>query len=74
MIQAALSSEIRRLSVSERLELLEQIWRSIVDDESRFELGAAHKAELDRRLERRAASPTPGAVWEDVKQRILGES
>ena len=74
MTQLALPPEIRGLPVSKRVALVEQIWESIVEDESDFELTDAQKAELDRRLALRNSPEARGSDWEDVKQRILGES
>jgi putative addiction module component (TIGR02574 family) len=74
MPQSPLPSEIRNLPVPERVALVEQIWDSIVEDESQFQLTDAQKAELDRRLAQRASSATRGAEWAEVKKRILGES
>ncbi len=74
MSHPALPPEIRGLSVSERVALVEQIWDSIVEDEARFELTDAQKAELDRRLLTRVSAGVRGSAWTDVKRRILGES
>jgi putative addiction module component (TIGR02574 family) len=72
MTAPTLPPGIRELPVPERVALVEQIWDSIVEDEARFELTDAQKAELDRRLARRASSTSCGSDWEDVKRRILG--
>jgi putative addiction module component (TIGR02574 family) len=73
MSQFPLPPEIRSLPVPERLDLVEQIWDSIVEDQEQFELSDAQKAELDRRLAAHEADPNRGAPWEVVKKRILGE-
>jgi len=72
MTQPTLPPGIRELPVPDRVALVEQIWDSIVEDQARFELTDAQKAELDRRLARRASSTSRGSDWEDVKRRILG--
>ncbi len=69
-----LPADIRSLPVPQRIALVEQIWDSIAEEEAKFELTAAQKAELDRRLTRRDSSETPASDWNDVKRRILGES
>ncbi len=74
MTHPALPPEIRGLPVPERVALVEQIWDSIVEDEAKFELTDAQKAELDRRLALRDSSGSRGSDWADVKARILGES
>ncbi len=73
MTQSSLPSEIRSLSIPNRLHVVEQIWNSIVEDERSFELTNAQKAELDRRLASHEASPNRGKPWEEVKKRLLGE-
>lgn len=73
MTDSILPPEIRALPVPERVYLVEQIWNSIVEDEQAFELTAAQKAELDRRMAAHDASPHRGKPWEDVKNRLLGE-
>ncbi len=73
MSHSTLPPEIRDLPVAERVALVEEIWDSIVEDEAKFELTDAQKAELDRRLASRASSDSRGSDWADVKTRILGE-
>jgi len=73
MSDSTLPPEIRELPVPERVALVEQIWDSIVEDETQFALTDAQKAELDRRLARRASSDSRGSDWADVKARILGK-
>ena len=73
MAESSLPPEIRALPVSDRLDLAEQIWDSIVEDQGEFELTDAQKAELDRRLAAYKASPNRGASWEDVKKRLAGD-
>lgn len=74
MTQSSLPPDIRQLSVSERMALVEQIWDSIAEDQDSVGLTDAQKAELDRRLEQRAFDVSRGSSWSDVKRRILDES
>ena len=73
--QAILSSleKAGQLSVSERIELVERIWDSIVEDQGELELTQAQKAELDRRLRAHEASPDRGSSWSDVKKRLTDD-
>lgn len=73
MTQFPLPPEIRSLPVSQRLDLVEQIWDSIAEDQEILELSDEQKAELDRRLDADDASPGRGEPWEVVKKRIMGE-
>jgi len=73
MTDSTLPPEIRSLPVAQRLDLVEQIWNSIVDDQHAFELTALQRAELERRIALHEESPDRGIPWEDVKKRLLGE-
>jgi putative addiction module component (TIGR02574 family) len=72
MTQQSLPPEIRHLPVSDRLDLVEQIWNSTIEDQQQFQLTDAQKAELDRRMAAREASGAWGDSWETVKARLLG--
>jgi len=54
---------IDRLSVRERLELIEQIWDSLPQQVSPDEVPEWHLAELARRRAEAAASPGTGKPW-----------
>ena len=71
MSTASLPPEIRGLPVADRLDLVERIWDSIVEDNGAFELPEAQRAELDRRLAAHDADPDRGSSWEDVKRRLV---
>jgi putative addiction module component (TIGR02574 family) len=73
MSMSSLPPEIRQLPVPVRVQLAEQIWDSVREDEASFQLTDAQKLELDRRLQQLGASPDLGESWELVKRRILGE-
>lgn len=73
MTDSTLPPEIRSLPVAQRIDLVEQIWDSIVEDEHAFELTDSQKAELDRRIASHKESPGRGTPWEDVKKQLLGE-
>jgi len=57
---------IDRLSIAERLELIEQIWDSLPDDVAPDEVPAWHLAELAHRLADAEAQPGLGRPWRDV--------
>lgn len=58
---------IERLSVEERLALVEELWDSIAEATP---LTDAQRAELDRRLAAHEASPDDVVPWEQVKASI----
>ena len=64
-------SDVLELPVSERLELVGDIWDSIAQVPDRVELTEAQRIELDRRLEAYRRDPKAGSPWSEVKARIL---
>jgi putative addiction module component (TIGR02574 family) len=65
---------IDRLSVSERLELIGQIWDSIDAGEGAGPIPDWHLRELDRRRAEADANPDAGIPWEVVKARLADRS
>jgi putative addiction module component (TIGR02574 family) len=61
---------IHKLSLAERLVLVEDIWDSIAAEEPEVELTDEMKRELDRRIEAADANPGAGSSWEEVKARL----
>jgi putative addiction module component (TIGR02574 family) len=66
-------AEILQLSVSERLQLVEDIWDSIAEDQDAFPLTAEQRDELSRRIDEADANPGLGRPWPEIKARLLGE-
>ncbi|MGB3652663.1 MAG: addiction module protein [Rivularia sp. (in: cyanobacteria)] len=67
-----LKVDISELSVSERIQLAEDLWDSILAEAnaSEFPLSESQKEKLDRRLELHRQNPQQGSTWEEVKQRL----
>lgn len=65
-------SDILKLSVAERIQLVEDIWDSIANEPDALELSPEDRAELDRRLADQEADPGAGRSWPEVKARLLG--
>lgn len=61
---------IDRLSVEERLTLVEDLWDSIAEENVVTSPSDAQRAELDRRLADYAANPNDVVPWEEVKASI----
>jgi putative addiction module component (TIGR02574 family) len=66
-----LAEEAKKLSLPERIALVEEIWDSIAEDNGCFELTEDQKKELDRRLESFRTNPSPGRTWEEIKKEFL---
>ena len=56
--------DIKRLTPRERIELAEQLWDSLTEDE--IELTPEQSAELERRRDRLAREGAKGRPWRDV--------
>jgi putative addiction module component (TIGR02574 family) len=65
-------SEILKLSVAERLQLVEDIWDSIAADPQAVPVADEQMDELDRRLDEATANPGKGRPWSEVRDRLLG--
>jgi putative addiction module component (TIGR02574 family) len=63
-------SEVLNLSVSERIQLVEDIWDTITEVPDEVSLTEEQKIELDRRLDAYQKNPDEGSHWEEVKDRI----
>jgi putative addiction module component (TIGR02574 family) len=72
MSTSAISNEYLKLSVSERIQLVEDIWDSIAAEASEtIELSQAQKDELHRRVAAHRADPSTAVPWEEVKSRLF---
>jgi len=68
-----LRNEIKRLSISERILLAEDIWDSVADENESFQLTAVQKEELDNRSESFKNNKKLGRSWEAIKKEFLGK-
>ena len=65
-----LLQNILKLSIPERILMVEAIWDSIASNEDKQELSDETKYLLDERLEAHEENPEEGSTWEEVKDRI----
>jgi putative addiction module component (TIGR02574 family) len=65
---------IHQLSVSERLELIEQIWDSLPEQVAPEEVPEWHRAELAARRARAGAEPGAGRPWREVLGPLEGSA
>ena len=66
-------ADVLELSLSERIQLVADIWDSIAALPQPLRLTKAQCHELDRRLEDYHLHPDDGSPWEEVSNRILGK-
>jgi putative addiction module component (TIGR02574 family) len=69
-VRASDIPEIARLSVPEKILLVEDLWDSIATDESAVPMPQSHREELDRRLERYQANPGNLLSFDELQRRI----
>jgi putative addiction module component (TIGR02574 family) len=66
--------EIQKLSVSERLDLLENIWESLTLEDAIPDLTEQQKLEIDRRLAAHDANPSRSRPWSEARERLVRRS
>jgi putative addiction module component (TIGR02574 family) len=66
----ALREELFKLSAAERLELVEELWDSLSDDDEALALTPEQREDLARRLVEADADPTGGSPADLVFERI----
>jgi putative addiction module component (TIGR02574 family) len=62
--------DIDRLSVAERIQLIEDVWDSLVTTPEAIPVTLAQRDELDRRLDAHRVNPGEGVSWQQVKAGI----
>ena len=65
--------EILKLSVAERLRLVEDIWDSVAASPDTLPVTDAQRHELDRRLAAYGSNPTAGRTWEEIRDSLMDE-
>ena len=64
--------DFRKLSVAERIQLVEDIWDSLaVEGSEAVQLTDAQRQELQRRLKAHEADPSSAIPWEQVRAELL---
>ena len=66
-------SELFKLGRAERLQLVEDLWDSIVQEEADLPVTEWQREELRRRKERFQQHPSSGRTWDAVKQRARSD-
>jgi putative addiction module component (TIGR02574 family) len=62
----------KTLPISERIELVEDIWDSIAEETTgSLNLSDAERAELHRRFAAHQADPSSGVPWEQVREALF---
>ncbi len=67
------ATDALRLSIPERIQLVEDIWDTIATEPEAIELTEEEKRMIDERLEAYHRNPDLGSPWEDVYKRIAAK-
>src|SRR5207253_10067900 len=74
-MQSELTEQAKKLSIPDRILLVEEIWDTIAEENLAFELTDAQKRELDRRLESARGNAGQGRAigrtWEEIKAEFM---
>ncbi len=74
-MQSELTEQAKKLSIHDRILLIEEIWDTIAEDNQPFELTEAQKRELDRRLESARINAGQGhaigRTWDEIKAEFM---
>lgn len=65
-------AEIRKLSVPERLQLVTEIWDSILEAPELLPISEELERELQQRLRAHRDSPESSEPWESVDREVFG--
>ncbi len=63
-------TDILELSVAERIQIVEDIWDSIINTPEKLPLSKTEEIELDKRLEDYKQNPNDVIKWENLKTKF----
>ena len=69
-VKTLIREDLLSLSISERIQLVQDLWDSIIEVPEQLPLTDEQKTELDRRTHNYQKNPEPGDSWHIVKNRI----
>lgn len=73
-MNAALTTEINRLTPTEKLQLVEELWDTLAANPDQLPIPAWHAKLLDEDQAAYNAKPNEGSPWPEVKARITGKT
>jgi putative addiction module component (TIGR02574 family) len=63
-------NDIKKLSVTDRISVIEDIWESILTSETQYSIPDEQRKELDIRLKENTKNPDRVKSWDEVKKNI----
>jgi putative addiction module component (TIGR02574 family) len=73
MTDSSDTTDLKQLSIAERLRLIEELWDSLEGDVDALLLSDWQRAEIDKRLDALDRGTSVGAPWDEVRRRITGK-
>jgi len=70
-MQSELTEAARKLSIADRILLVEEIWDTIANENQAFELTEGQRQEIDRRFASVKANPGQGRTWDQIKAEFM---
>jgi len=67
---ATLAKEVNKLSVAEKIQLVEDLWDELAAEPDFLPVPDSHKRELDARLAARLAAPDSALSLEEYRKRL----
>ncbi len=71
MNKIASTQKLRELSVSDRMDLIEDVWATLSETPESIPVPDWHRAELDERIAAHERDPRAARPWNEVKAEIL---
>ena len=68
-----LADELKKLSKSEKLLLINDLWDEIAQDSDDIDIPESHLRLLDERYEAYLENPDKGKSWEEFKRELKGK-
>lgn len=66
-MESELAKQIKKLSIPERILLVEEIWDDIARENEELELTPGQKEELEKRLQSYYENPSMGRTWKEIR-------
>jgi len=63
-------TKLHKLSNDEKIELAEELWESVIEDQNNVEITDEQRKELDKRLAQYELDKDEGDSWELVRARV----
>ena len=63
-------TKLHKLSTTEKIELAEELWESVLEDQNNVEITEEQREELNKRLAQYELDKEEGDTWEVVRARV----